>query len=165
MTVGLSFSESATSSSDHQRQNGQPTRQQSPQKLTDPMLLDDTQHTIFIHDIDREIEDSSSQEDTVKFLPGFTGTSIPSFLFIGTKPAGNELVLYQEPTSLTIPKEKDNVRKAIAETRARTRARQAELGSLSTTGNASTESTGAIQPNNEPARQRCGDAMDIDAVF
>ena len=129
------------------------------------MLLDDTQHTIFIHDIDREIEDSNSQEDTVNFLPGFTGNSIPSFLILGTKPTGNELVLYQEPTSLTIPKEEDNVRRAIAETRARTREKQAELRSLSTTGNTSTESTGAIQPNNEPARHRCDDAMDIDAVF
>lgn len=47
--------------------------------------------------------------------------SVPQFVLSDSKPSGKELVLYTEPYSLTVPKEKDNVRRAILESRARAR--------------------------------------------
>jgi hypothetical protein len=48
--------------------------------------------------------------------------SVPESILSDSSSKGKELVLYTEPTSLTVPKEKDTVRKAIMESRARARA-------------------------------------------
>lgn len=48
--------------------------------------------------------------------------SVPQSVLSDLQPSGKELVLYTEPSSLTVPKEKDHVRKAILESRARARA-------------------------------------------
>lgn len=144
------------------------------------MLLDDTRDTVFIHDIDREIAEGDTQEGTIDLLPGIAGTllSIPKSLITDAKPQSNELVLYQEPTSLSIPKEQDSVRRAIAETRARARARQ---DSSYTNGSPAKNDDGIVLSLSE--RTRChhrddddydddydynddygDDAMDIDTV-
>lgn len=111
---------------DVEKQNGPSILPRNLPKLNDPMALDDTKYTTYIYDIDHEIRGCDHQEDAVTLLPGITGTlmSIPKSLLTDVKPHSRELVLYQEPTSLTIPKEQDNVRRAIAESRARARARQ-----------------------------------------
>lgn len=123
------------------------------------MLLDDTKNTVFIHDIDRELAESNTQEDTISILPGVAGTllSIPNTLIADTKPQSHELVLYREPKSLSIPEEQDNVRRAIAETRAR--ARQARLDHPPATESSAVKSDLGIINDYD------GDVMDIDPVL
>ncbi|KAJ5173983.1 uncharacterized protein N7500_001914 [Penicillium coprophilum] len=89
----------------------------------EPMLLDDTKHTTYIHNLDHElIEDDSPG---LVFLPFAEKVlSVPQSVLSDSKSSGKELVLYTEPSSLTVPREKDNVRKAILESRARARARE-----------------------------------------
>lgn len=128
--------------------------------LADQMLLDDTKSTIFIHDIDRELAESDTQEDTISILPGVAGTllSIPNTLITDTKPQSHELVLYQEPKSLSVPEEQDNVRRAIAETRAR--ARQARLDHSATTESSAVKSDFGIRNDDDDY-----DVMDIDRAI
>lgn len=92
------------------------------------MLLDDTKHTTYIHDLNREIAGVEAQELYVSFLPGISEklTPIPRSILAGHKSQNNELVLYREPTSLTVPKEHDSVRRAIIESRKRARAKQSQ---------------------------------------
>lgn len=86
-----------------------------------PMQLDDTEHTTYIHNLEQELAELESPG--LVFAPfAETVLSVPSSVLY-TKPTGQELVLYTEPSSLTVPREKDNVRKAILETRARARAK------------------------------------------
>jgi hypothetical protein len=128
------------------------------------MLLDDTRDTIYVHDIDHDLAESHAQQDTISILPGVAGTllSIPKTLFADTKSQSNELVLYQEPKSLSIPEEQDNVRRAIAETRAR--ARQASLDFSSATE--STVKSGFEIIEEKTRNHDDGeDVMDIDPVL
>ncbi|KAJ5375335.1 hypothetical protein N7517_007341 [Penicillium concentricum] len=89
------------------------------------MLLDDTKHTTYIHNLDQElIEDDSPGLVFSPFAKKVL--SVPQSVLSGSKPSGKELVLYTEPSSLTVPREKDNVRKAILESRARAREKVTE---------------------------------------
>ncbi|KAJ5822921.1 hypothetical protein N7447_005261 [Penicillium robsamsonii] len=86
----------------------------------EPMLLDDTKHTTYIHNLDQElIEDDSPGLVFAPFAEKVL--SVPQSVLSDSKSSGKELVLYTEPSSLTVPREKDNVRKAILESRARAR--------------------------------------------
>lgn len=130
------------------------------------MLLDDTKYTIYIHDLDREIAEAEDQENGIAFLPRIAAelTSIPRSILSPPKPQGNELVLYSEPASLTVPEEQDCVRRAVIETKARARKRHA--------GNQHSESNPPPTSSMEAARNTPikgvneglgeGDAMDID---
>ena len=92
------------------------------------MILDDTPHTSYIYDIEQELASIEAQEKRISFLPDIEKTlnAIPRSLLSEPKP-DNELVLYHIPRSLTVTEEdKDSVRKAIIESRARVRARQSE---------------------------------------
>ncbi|KAJ6013252.1 hypothetical protein N7540_007843 [Penicillium herquei] len=89
---------------------------------SDPMLLDDTKHTTYIHDLDQELADSELQGTLVLSPLAAKMISVPDSVLASNPAQGKELVLYTEPASLTLPKEKDAVRKAIIESRARTRA-------------------------------------------
>lgn len=95
---------------------------------SESMLLDDTKHTTYVHDLDRELAEIEAQEQCIEFLPEIEKklTSIPKSILTDPKPKNNEIVLYRVPTSLTVPKERDSVRKAIIESRARAREKQAE---------------------------------------
>lgn len=85
------------------------------------MQLDDTEHTTYIHNLEQELAELESPG--LVFAPfAETVLSVPSSVLY-TKPTGQELVLYTEPSSLTVPQEKDSVRKAILETRARARSK------------------------------------------
>ncbi|KAJ5545325.1 hypothetical protein N7461_007629 [Penicillium sp. DV-2018c] len=89
---------------------------------SDTMLLDDTKHTTYIHNLEQELLEADAPDELI-FLPFAAKVlSVPQSVLSESKSSGKELVLYTEPTSLTIPKEKDNVRKAILESRARARA-------------------------------------------
>lgn len=98
------------------------------------MQLDNTKYKVYIHNIDDELSDSetSSSDDDGKlvFLPDIEKRirdfRIPRSILAA--PADNkcnnqQLVLYNIPSSLSVPEEKDSVRKAIIETRARAKAR------------------------------------------
>ncbi len=105
-----------------------------PPQDDDVMHLDDTKHKVYIYDLDAELSDSESSDDgRLVFLPDIRkhlleSRILPSILANNEgELAGNQqLVLYHVPSSLTVPEEKDSVRKAIIETRARARAKQEE---------------------------------------
>jgi hypothetical protein len=100
----------------------------------DTMHLDDTKHKVYIYDLDAELSDSESDDGKLVFLPDIQKhlreSRIPPSILANSEGelAGNtqQLVLYNVPSSLSVPEEQDSVRRAIIETRARVRARQAE---------------------------------------
>ena len=95
---------------------------------SDSMQLDDTKDKVYIHNLDDEISDIESEEERLVFLPDIEKklAKIPNSVLQGNShPAVcNEMILYRVPTSLTVPAEEDNVRKAIIESRARAREKQ-----------------------------------------
>ena len=105
---------------------------QRPPHDDDMMQLDDTKHKVYIYDLDAELSDSESSDDgKLVFLPDIQKhlreTRIPPMVLAnseGELAGNNQLVLYNIPSSLTVPEEQDSVRKAIIETRARARAAQ-----------------------------------------
>ena len=100
------------------------------------MHLDDTKHKVYIYDLDAELSSDSEASDDGRlvFLPDIKKhlreSRIPPIVLANSdgELAGmnKQMVLYNVPSSLTIPEEQDSVRKAIIETRARTRARLEE---------------------------------------
>lgn len=115
----------------------QPSERQTRSKTStrkgddDSMQLDDTKHKVYIYDLDAELSESDSDDGKLVFLPDIEKhlreTRIPPSVLANSEGelAGNkQLVLYNVPSSLTVPQEHDSVRKAIIEARARVRARQ-----------------------------------------
>ncbi|MCJ1339674.1 hypothetical protein MMC09_004964 [Bachmanniomyces sp. S44760] len=107
------------------------TRQQSG--LADAMQVDSTSNRIYIYDIDDELSDIESNEEKLVFLPDIEKklSKLPRSVLEDPNDSAinQQLVLYNIPESLSLPRENDNVRKAIIETRARAREKQAqELG-------------------------------------
>lgn len=114
------------------------------------MQLDDTKHKVYIYDLDAELSsaDETSDYDSqpgsptsgngrLVFLPDIekhlnrTRSQIPPAVFANSEGelAGHnindmQMVLYRVPSSLTVPREHDSVRKAILEARARARQKQ-----------------------------------------
>lgn len=102
----------------------------------DSMQVDDTRDRVYIHNLDEELAglDTDSEEERLVFLPDIERklAKIPKHVLTGGDPPtqlhGNEMVLYSVPTSLSVPVEKDSVRKAIIESRARAREDQQNHG-------------------------------------
>lgn len=91
----------------------------------DSMLLDDTKHTTYIHDLDRELAESDSPPGALVILPlAERMLTVPESVLANDSSQGKELVLYTDPSSLSVPKEQDSVRRAIIESRARARAKK-----------------------------------------
>jgi hypothetical protein len=99
------------------------------------MHLDNTKHKVYIYDLDAELSDSDASDDgRLVFLPDIQRhlreTRIPPAVLANSEGelAGmnKQLVLYNVPSSLSIPEEQDSVRKAIIEARARVRAKHQE---------------------------------------
>ncbi|KAE8147579.1 hypothetical protein BDV25DRAFT_30978 [Aspergillus avenaceus] len=136
--------------------------QQVSSTATDMMMLDDTEHTVYIHDLEREIAESEFSSDSIKILPGVRGSlgSIPRFLVAETKPTCNTLVLYKEPISLTMPPEKDMVRKALIETRQRARIARAHQSGQHPNITDSGTIAGSVTSKGD---RHLADVMDIDA--
>lgn len=90
------------------------------------MLLDDTKTTSYIHNLEQELADIDAEELRVAFLPGVSQTlaAVPRSVLLEPQPQNNQLVLYREPTSLTVPRDHDTVRRAIMESKERIRAKQ-----------------------------------------
>lgn len=98
------------------------------------MRLDDTKDHVYICNIDEELEDDSEPDPgKVIFLPDIEKilweNRIPRHILVNKdgELAGMQMVLYSDPKSLSVPEEKDGVRKAILESRRRIRARQAGI--------------------------------------
>jgi hypothetical protein len=93
----------------------------------DHMDLEDTKHKVYIYDLDKELEGCESDEDKPIFIPDIEKhlNKLPKVVLIGDdahEAAKNmQMVLYRVPTSLTVPRDKDNVRKVIIESRQRMR--------------------------------------------
>lgn len=92
------------------------------------MQVDDTKDKVYIHNLDQELSDIESDEEKLVFLPDIErklGRIPKSVLTTRSQPVtSNEMVLYNVPCSLSVPKSQDIVRKAIIETRARAREKQ-----------------------------------------
>lgn len=96
------------------------------------MLLDDTKTTSYIHNLEQELADIDAEELTVAFLPGVSETlaAVPRSVLLEPQSQNNQLVLYREPTSLTVSRDHDSVRRAIMESKERIRAKQSCTRSL-----------------------------------
>ena len=95
------------------------------------MQVDDTNDRIYIHNLDEEVSDIEREEESLIFLPDIEKKlgKIPKSVLTGDvhpSAQGKQMVLYGVPESLSLPKEKDSVKKAILEARERARDRQAE---------------------------------------
>lgn len=115
-----------------------------PSPSDDAMQVEDTPHRVYIHDLSAELSDIESDEDTPIFLPDIEKhlSKIPKHVLVGPDPKPNEnnqVVLYNVPSSLSVPQERDGVRKAIVE--ARQRIRQAQVNPLGEPVNSSTSIT------------------------
>jgi len=94
------------------------------------MQVEDTPNRVYIHDLAAELSDIESDEENPIFLADIEKhlSKIPKHLLMGPEPKAtrdNQLVLYNIPSSISVPQEEDNVRKAIVEARARMREKQA----------------------------------------
>jgi hypothetical protein len=97
------------------------------------MRLDDSKHKVYIYNIDDELSSDSDADDNGKlvFLPDIEKhlkkhSRIPRHILANDdgELAGMQMVLYSDPKSLSVPEEKDGVRKAIIDARRRHRDRQ-----------------------------------------
>lgn len=134
------------------------------------MEVEDTPHRVYISDLAAELSDIESDEENPIFLSDIEKhlSKIPSHILRGPEqPSSNEhnqMVLYNVPTSLSVPEEQDNVRKAIVEARQRIRRSQAsgvkepEVEPVRT-GSAKGSAGGAM---NIPPIDADSEAMDID---
>ncbi|KAJ5246951.1 hypothetical protein N7468_001934 [Penicillium chermesinum] len=123
----------------------------------DVMLLDDTKHTTYIYNLDQELSEPESSTEGLVLLPlAARMISVPESV-LSTPTQSQELVIYTEPASLTVPQEKDSVRKAIIESRARARARARALQSKSA---GHTDDT--LRSDKLPSSETQEDPMDID---
>ncbi|KAF5559614.1 hypothetical protein FNAPI_4659 [Fusarium napiforme] len=93
------------------------------------MQLDDSKHKVYIYNMDDELSSDSESDDPGKLvlLPDIEkhlrANRIPPSVLANSEGelAGMQVVLYSDPKSLTVPEDKDSVRKAIIESRNRTR--------------------------------------------
>jgi hypothetical protein len=98
------------------------------------MHVDDSKHKVYIYNIDDELsEDSESDDGKLVFLPDIErhlkANRIPPHILANAdgELAGMQMVLYSDPRSLSVPEEKDSVRKAIIEARHRLRKQQRDI--------------------------------------
>ncbi|KAF2234486.1 hypothetical protein EV356DRAFT_532795 [Viridothelium virens] len=105
---------------------------QSSQTPNEFMQLDDTKDKIYIYDLDAELAESEQSEpdkERLVFIPDIERhlTKVPKHILTGQEEEvkkDNQLVLYQVPAALSVPEDKDSVRKAVIEARARARQKQ-----------------------------------------
>lgn len=138
----------------------------------DTMQLDDSKHKVYIYNIDDELSsDSESDDGKLVFLPDIEkhlrATRIPPSIL--AKPdaevEGMEVVLYSDPKSLTVPEGKDSVRKAIIESRRRTREQQRlerESKSIDAATTAPSIDNASMPSNMTSGGYDDADAMDMD---
>jgi hypothetical protein len=118
--------------------NGDPIPTQNGLAATvqdDSMNVDDTQHRVYVQNLDAEIAEieANEPEERLIFLPDIEKhfSRIPEHLLASPQVAESaarqqELVLYSVPRSLTVDKGHDSVRRAILDARQRSRDKVAE---------------------------------------
>ena len=135
----------------------------------DYMPVDETKDRIVIHDLEAEIAEIEAAEPKTMFLPDIDKkvSAIPQMLLQNQSGNTNnsQMVLYEVPSSLSVPKEKDAVRKAIIAARARAREEQArELGKYDIAF-AISDTVSDEMPVEVPSEQQIPHAMyDADAM-
>ncbi|KAL8928726.1 MAG: hypothetical protein Q9172_000789 [Xanthocarpia lactea] len=110
-----------------------PVQRNAPKSAPDQhesMHLDDTKDKVYIHNLDAELADLESDEETPIYLPDIEKklSKIPRSVLTGRNPpiTNNQMVLYNVPSSLSVPEEQDNVRRVIIDSRTRAREKQAQ---------------------------------------
>ena len=93
------------------------------------MQVEDTKDKVYIFDLDKELAEVESGEDTPVFIPDIEKhiMKMPKSVLIGDdiKAAANkQMILYRPPPSFTVPTDKGSVRKAIIESRRRAQEKQ-----------------------------------------
>jgi hypothetical protein len=146
-------------------------------RSSDGMEVEDTPHRVYIHDLAAELSDIESDEENPIFLADIEKhlSKIPQHILRGPEPKStehNQMVLYNVPTSLTVPEDQDIVRKAIVEARQRLRKQQANplteperiAGSSSNSAPLSmaVDTPPPLQSQLPASLQNEDDAMDID---
>lgn len=98
------------------------------------MQVEDTKDKVYIYDLDEELAELESDEENPIFLPDIEKHlhKIPKHVLVSNgkeleRTANNQLVLYSVPASLSVPQDKDSVRKAIIEARHRAEQKSASL--------------------------------------
>lgn len=113
----------------HRAPKARRPRPPRPAPSDDSMLVEDTPHRVYIHDLAAELSDTDSDSEHPIFLSDIEKhlSKIPRHVLLGPPPKPsehNQVVLYNVPASLSVPEERDSVRKAIGEARQRIRERQ-----------------------------------------
>lgn len=128
-------------------QTTQSPQQQQPQPRNQPPAAEermDVDNVIYISDLDSSSSsDNEDERDRVAFHPELAKklAKIPYTLandssssspksFPSPPSTSTDLVLYRVPTSITVPEQKDSVRRAIIEARERARQKQANASAL-----------------------------------
>lgn len=98
----------------------------------EPMEVEDTKDKVYIYDLDKELAESESDDERPIFIPDIEKhllARIPRHVLIGddAREAAKhmQMIIYSAPKSLTVAPDKDNVRRAIIESRKRAQERQA----------------------------------------
>lgn len=119
--------------SDHKSKLYLPVQRNAPTSAPDhngSMQVDDTKDRVYIHNLDAELADIESDEDTPIYLPDIEKklSKIPQSVLMGSNPpmTNNQMILYNVPSSLSVPEEQDNVRRVIIDSRTRAREKQAQ---------------------------------------
>lgn len=136
----------------------------------DTMRIDDSKHKVYIYNIDDELSSDSETEDgKLVFLPDIEKhlkqNRIPPHVLAADdgQLAGMQLVLYQDPKSLSVPKDEDSVRKAVIEARHRLRDKQRREVRRDVVDFSKAESPRApVAAVGEAAAASDDDAMDMD---
>jgi len=94
------------------------------------MQVEDTKDKVYICDLNKELAEVESDEDTPVFVPDIEKhiMKLPKSVLIGddVKAAANkQMILYRPPPSFMVPVDKDSVRKAIIESRRRAQEKKA----------------------------------------
>ena len=101
----------------------------------DLMQVDNSKYKVYIYSIDDELSSSESEPEDPRlvYIPDLQtyldANRIPPSVLPNSdgELAGMQMVLYNVPTSLTVPEEHDSVRRAIIEARGRAREKQRGL--------------------------------------
>jgi len=135
------------------------------------MQVEDTPHRVYIHDLAAELSDLESDEENPIFLSDIEKhiAKIPKHVLMGPEPKptkDNQIILYNVPSSLSVPEERDSVRKAIVEARARVRERQGQVAGELGQGiglGAEKKNIKVVEPELKPGLVvEDDDAMDLD---
>ena len=129
------------------------------------MQVEDTPHRVYIHDLAAELSDIESDEENPIFLQDIEKhlQKIPKHVLTGPElraTKDNQLILYNVPSSLTVPEEQDRVKKSIVEARARIRDRQ--VNPIQEPEGVMEESAKGIGQGREDIMGNDPDAMELD---